>query len=746
MSAAATVGRRAPAHRLAEWTASRELEAPLRVIAFAALASYVGAAWVGMVVNPAPGRTALVIVVAVAGAAAMSLLRDRRMPRLAAQVLAATIAVGVVALGTIAIGVPARLVLPWHWGELAANLGTGLGGLWTADYPYTGSTGWTRLALLLGLPAVLGVSLALGFWPTRAPRPRLRIAALVALLVAYGTAMAVAPSSDPLLHGLGLLLLASAWLWLPASGPRRGALGVVLVAGCGLIALPVASVLDGKQPWLDYQHWGSSRAAGPTESFTWDQAYGPLTWPRAGRQMLTVQSPHPYYWRAAVLDDFDGTSWVQSTGEGIAPLQLPRGSEARLNPAWIHEVTYTIDHLRSDLAVVAGTPLAPPQLDGLTVVDRGLLLPSNRTLSAGDSYTVRSYIPDPTPSQMRRTPRRLPGALARDTELTLPGGRSVDVPLWGAPTGGSADRELAASAYGGVYSLARRITAGQTTEYGAVKAIESYLGEQYRYSEFAPIERLALRTFLLDVHRGYCQHFSGAMALMLRMVGVPARVAAGFSPGRPDSDGNYEVTDFDSHSWVEVYFNGIGWVTFDPTPPGSPAQSRTSGLGASIASPASSQADLKGDRRRKTNGASPGAALDGSSPGGSPLLLSAWVWGGLLAGLAVAGVVTLRRRRSVVDDLDDAYLREAMAALRRLRSWDLRGTTLLGLERRLRAEGGPAAAEYLARLREVRYGVGAIGPPTSRDRRAMRRDLAARRGLWARMRALAAMPPWGPAG
>jgi hypothetical protein len=236
------------------------------------------------------------------------------------------------------------------------------------------------------------------------------------------------------------------------------------------------------------------------------------------------------------------------------------------------------------------------------------------------------------------------------------------------------------------------------------------------------------------------------MALMLRMVGVPARVAAGFSPGRPDSDGNYEVTDFDSHSWVEVYFNGIGWVTFDPTPPGSPAQSRTSGLGASIASPASSQADLKGDRRRKTNGASPGAALDGSSPGGSPLLLSAWVWGGLLAGLAVAGVVTLRRRRSVVDDLDDAYLREAMAALRRLRSWDLRGTTLLGLERRLRAEGGPAAAEYLARLREVRYGVGATGPPTSRDRRAMRRDLAARRGLWARMRALAAMPPWGPAG
>jgi transglutaminase-like putative cysteine protease len=745
VSAAATVGRRAPAYRLANWTASRDLEAPLRVIAFAALASYVGAAWVAMVVNLPPGRTTLVIVIVVAAATAMSLLRNPRVPRLAAQVLAAAIAAGAVALGTMAIGLPARLVLPWHWGELAGNLGTGFGGLWTVDYPYTGSVGWTRLALLLGLPAALGVSLALGFWPTRAPRPRLRTAALVVLLIAYGTAMTVAPPSDPLLRGLGLLLLASAWLWLPASGLRRGALGVVLVAGCGLIALPVASVLDGKQPWLDYRHWGSSHAAGPTEAFSWDQAYGPLTWPRAGREMLTVQSPHPYYWRAAVLDEFDGTSWVQSTAMGTAPLQLPQGSATHLNPAWIHDVTYTIDHLRSDLAVVAGTPLTPPQLDGLTVVERGLLLPSNRSLGEGDSYTVRSYIPDPTPSQLRRTPRRFPGALGRDTELTLPGGRSVDVPFWGAAPGGKEDRTLAASAYGNVYSLARRITAGQTTEYGAVKAIESYLGEHYRYSEFAPIKRLALRTFLLDARRGYCQHFSGAMALMLRMVGVPARVAAGFSPGRPDSNGNYEVTDFDSHSWVEVYFNGIGWVTFDPTPAGSPAQSRMSGLGASIAAPASSQADLKGDRRRKTNGTNPDVALHGPGADGSSLPLSApWIWGGLLAVLAVAGVVLLRRRRSVTDDVDDAYLREVTAALRRLRSWDLRGATLLGLERRLRAEGGPAAAAYLAQLREGRYGVEPTGRPTSRDRRAVRRDLAAGRGAWGRMRALAAMPPWGP--
>lgn len=750
MSAAATIARRAPTPRPMAWTTRRDLEMPLRVIAFGALAAYVGAAWVAMVASPPTGRTVLVVVVMVAAASAMSLLRDRRLPHPAATVLAAATALIAVALATIAIGLPARLVLPWHWGELVGDLGTGFGGLWTADYPYTGSVGWTRLVLMLGLPAVLGVSLVLGFWPTRAPRPGLRTAALVVLLVAYGTAMAVAPPSNALLHGFWLLLLASAWLWLPGCGARRGALGAVLVACCGLVAIPVASALDGSRPWLDYRHWGSSSAVGPTEAFSWDQAYGPLTWPRAGRQMLQVQSARPYYWRAAVLDEFDGTSWVQSDGPGIAALQLPQQPSGRptprLDPAWIHDITYTVGHLRSDLAVVAGTPLAPPRIDGLTVVERGMLLPSNRTLTEGDSYTVRSYIPDPTARQMRQAPRRFPGVLTRDTALDLPGGRSVAVPFWGAAPGGQADQMLAGSAYGGVYSLARRITAGHTTEYGAVKAIEKYLDENYRYSEFAPIKRLALRTFLLHVHRGYCQHFSGAMALMLRMLGIPARVAAGFSPGHAETDGNYSVTDFDSHSWVEVYFNRIGWVTFDPTPPGSPAQSRTSGLGASIASPASSQADLKGDRRRKTNGTNPNAAVSASSPAGSRI--PAWAWGVLLvAGLvAAAGALTLRRRRPVVDGVHDAHLREVIAALTRLRSWDLRGTTLLTLERRLGAEGGPGAAAYLARLREVRYGSEATEPPTSGERRAMRRDLAAGRGLWGRLRAFAALPPWGPSG
>ena len=323
----------------------------------------------------------------------------------------------------------------------------------------------------------------------------------------------------------------------------------------------------------------------------------------------------------------------------------------------------------------------------------------------------------------------------------------MTVPFWGAPQDGSADRALAGSAYGGVYRLARRVTAGKTTSYGAVRAIENYLNENYKYNEYAPIKRLALRTFLLGDHIGYCQHFSGAMALMLRMVGVPARVAAGFSPGRAEPSGTYVATDFDSHAWVEVYFNGIGWVTFDPTPPAAPAQSRTSGLGAPTAAPASSQADLKGDRRCKTNGTGGSADPSRSPTDGSELVLAfPWVWGGLLAALLVTvAVAGFRRRGRGGTHGPEDLLRELSAALSRVRSWDVRGSTLLALERRLETEAGPGAAAYLARLRTWRYGSGDPRPPAARERAKLRRELSAGLGLRRRIRALAAIPPWGSA-
>ena len=107
-------------------------------------------------------------------------------------------------------------------------------------------------------------------------------------------------------------------------------------------------------------------------------------------------------------------------------------------------------------------------------------------------------------------------------------------------------------------------------------------GDQFRYSERPqqPPAGVAPLDFFLNVsHEGYCQHYAGAMALLLRMGGVPARVATGFSPGGYSARRKaWIVRDTDAHAWVEAWFDRFGWVTFDPTPDATPARSQIATL------------------------------------------------------------------------------------------------------------------------------------------------------------------------
>ncbi len=190
----------------------------------------------------------------------------------------------------------------------------------------------------------------------------------------------------------------------------------------------------------------------------------------------------------------------------------------------------------------------------------------------------------PNPGESATEGVGLQGDVGRSEAIELRS--SVSVPLWGeqAFDGGDADEQLRSSDYRRVYDLALQWTAGEPTPYDAVKAIETRLQDEYTYAERVPTRPIPLDGFLFEERRGYCQQFSGAMALMLRMIGVPARVAAGFSPGSYNRDTKeFRVRDLDAHSWVEVYFTGIGWVPFDPTPIRAPAESQSSGLFATSA-------------------------------------------------------------------------------------------------------------------------------------------------------------------
>jgi hypothetical protein len=102
-------------------------------------------------------------------------------------------------------------------------------------------------------------------------------------------------------------------------------------------------------------------------------------------------------------------------------------------------------------------------------------------------------------------------------------------------------------------------------------ALESWFRQTggFTYTQQPPRTRpnLELVDFVTRTKQGYCQHFAGAMALMLRYLGVPARVAEGFTSGTYDSStGTWTVTDHDAHAWVEAWFKGFGWLPFDPTP------------------------------------------------------------------------------------------------------------------------------------------------------------------------------------
>ena len=98
-------------------------------------------------------------------------------------------------------------------------------------------------------------------------------------------------------------------------------------------------------------------------------------------------------------------------------------------------------------------------------------------------------------------------------------------------------------------------------------ALESYFhGKQFHYDQTPPTgPGPVLAYFMLHSHRGYCQMYSGSMALVLRLHGIPARVAYGFTEGSQTETG-YKVTDRDAHAWVEAFFPKYGWIPFEPTP------------------------------------------------------------------------------------------------------------------------------------------------------------------------------------
>jgi hypothetical protein len=268
-----------------------------------------------------------------------------------------------------------------------------------------------------------------------------------------------------------------------------------------------------------------------------------------------------------------------------------------------------------------------------------------------------------------------------------------------------------------------------------VKAVQAYLRRGFTYTETPPLRRYPLVSFLFRDKVGYCQQFSGAMALLLRMGGVPARVASGFTPGNKGAGGQWIVTDIDAHAWVEAWFPNYGWVRFDPTPTAAPA--RGGGTDAAIAKVSSSAASQLGSKARRSGfgAGSSTPAKHGSAAG------SGHGWLVLFPAAAIAGALALIIAWLLrPDPAPDTRLAELERALRRTGRPLGPDVTLAMLEQRF--HDSPAAASYIRELRLARYGA-VPEPADPRGRRALREQLGHGLGVAGRLRALWALPPSG---
>jgi len=299
------------------------------------------------------------------------------------------------------------------------------------------------------------------------------------------------------------------------------------------------------------------------------------------------------------------------------------------------------------------------------------------------------------------------------------------------------------------------VAGGARSPYAAAAALEEWFRFDggFAYTNHpAPTPGAPLADFVAQTRAGYCQHFAGAMALMLRYLGVPARVAVGFSSGAYDAKhGLWKVTDHDAHAWVEAWFRGYGWLPFDPTPAGGPERGRLSapyaaaahgrrGLGEGRAGRGSASVDPRqaahhhGEQEVtgvRTFDSAGGAA--GRSRGGSLLLLLAMLIGAIVAAVVVSKLAVRRLRYLTRDPrrVAAACRRELADYLLDQRIDAARSATLHELGALVRHELAVDPDAFVGAATAARFGPPAGASPAAR--RARRELRALLRGVRGRL-------------
>lgn len=440
--------------------------------------------------------------------------------------------------------------------------------------------------------------------------------------------------------------------WAVASGAGLVVCAALLVSVIGAPLLP-----GGTDAVVDLRSVGRSGGARTVVSpFVGVRS---LLGQQSDQVLFTVRSDSASYWRLTALSDYD-------TGRDI---WVSRGSYTEVDGEQLATPPPGVDVARSAQSIEItnlGGPWLPAAFEP-TSIDIGTaisfdsatssVITRNDSLPAGTRYRVESAAQVLTPVELQeaRAPQR-PDPVYLDSSGVSP--------------------EVARSA--------RSVTAGAPTPYAKVMALQSWFRSNFAYDTDVDYRSDADPTGAFLVRRrGFCQQFASSFALMARALGIPSRVAVGFTQGdltaSTDTDSTYVVRGRHAHTWPEVYFDGIGWVPFEPTTgrgnpqslsytgiepaqaPMPPEQATTSTTPSTqtVTSPPQTSSTLPTDDVESV--APPQSGSTGSSSGAARWAAAAIV----ILALGAAAVVIRRRRRGWAVPAGDPIGGRVMVAWRR---------------------------------------------------------------------------------
>ncbi|HHV60687.1 MAG TPA: transglutaminase domain-containing protein [Clostridiaceae bacterium] len=330
---------------------------------------------------------------------------------------------------------------------------------------------------------------------------------------------------------------------------------------------------------------------------------------------LTVDSPRAVYLKGAVLDTYTGSSWQNSDSdyqdfgkidngvkmdllELVVAGMLSRDNNFIEKYFYIDEIKITYEKIRTKTLFF---PLKTIELsqdateNNEIFVTRNDAIFLNKYLSYGSSYSLTAYTPKYNDKEFQNMMRKSYRGFYSDllaqnknydikinTYNNFSNRNSLPKPdenLYGIIEALKSNADEIYERYltlpkdlpRRVHDLARRITSNIYSNYDIAKSIEKYLSQMYRYTlepEKSEPGQDFVDYFLFESREGYCTYFATSMVVLARAVGLPARYVEGYMlPRIPESGITYRVTNENAHAWAEIYFEGFGWLAFEPTAP-----------------------------------------------------------------------------------------------------------------------------------------------------------------------------------